>query len=136
MAEDHEEWLRKQGVKIIGRNTLHRASMPSYRDWAQGGDMSIDFGPMDIKTEQVYQVEMCERTIENLRRNDSMLTSAMEHAGRLTRQGILNSNSVGQYFIDNSRRHHELIKENAMYRDAWKEFQTIRVLLGETPHWP
>ena len=30
----------------------------------------------------------------------------------------------------------ELIKDNEMYRTAWKEFQTIRVLLGETPHWP
>ncbi len=136
MSDDHEQWLRKQGVKIVGRHTLHRTSMPSYRDWAQGGDESIDFGPMEVRTEQVYQVEMDERTIERLKHNELMIINALEHAARLNRQGFLNSNSVGQYFIENSNRHHELLKENSMYKDAWKEFQTIRVLLGETPHWP
>lgn len=133
MSEDHEQWLRKQGVKIVGRNTLHRALMPRF-DYNSNGP--IDFAPINSITEQVYQVEIDERTIDRLRRNETLLLSAMEHASRLTRQGMFNSNSVGQYFIDNSNRHYELLKENPMYKEAWKEFQTIRVLLGETPHWP
>jgi hypothetical protein len=38
--------------------------------------------------------------------------------------------------LENKERHLELLKENSMYQDAWKEFQSIRALLGETPHWP
>lgn len=134
MSADHEEWLSKQGVKIISQHTLRRASIPPYMLYPK--DEPIDWAPMETTTEQVYQVEMDERTVERLRRSDIMITNAMEHAARLNRQGLVVSGSVGKYFVDNCNRHHELIKENSMYRDAWKEFQSIRVLLGETPHWP
>jgi len=135
MSSDHEQWLSKQGVKIIGQRTLRRASVPRYHHQVIN-DGEISEAIFETITEQVYQVEMDERTVERLRRSDIMITNAMEHAARLNRQGLVSSGSVGQYFVDNCNRHHELIKENEMYRDAWKEFQTIRVLLGETPHWP
>jgi hypothetical protein len=135
MSDNHEQWLKKQGAKVVGQITQRRASIPTYRDFTRG-DETINWAPMETTTEQVYQVEIDERTVERLRRNESLLQNAIDHASKLTRQGLLNSNSVGQYFIDNSHRHHELLKENSMYREAWREFQSIRVLLGETPHWP
>jgi hypothetical protein len=140
MSEDHEKWLSKQGVKITGRHTLRRTSIPPYMLYPK--DEPIDWAPMETISERVYQVELDERTIERLQRHEAMVTNAIEHASRLNRQGQFNSigqfntSGVVQYFIDNSNRHHELLKENPMYRDAWKEFQSIRVLLGETPHWP
>ena len=134
MSTDHEEWLRKQGVKMVNQYTLRRPKLPSYYEWIdQKQNDPLDWAP---ETEQVYQVEIDERTVERLRRSDLMITNAMEHAARLNRQGLVVSGSVGQYFVDNCNRHHELIRDNEMYREAWKEFQTIRVLLGETPHWP
>ena len=138
MSIDHELWLQKQGVKIVNQRTLHRASMPQFyhQDLNSSSNLSRDTATFTTTTEQVYQVELDERTLDRLQRNDSLLLQAMDYAGRLTRPGQFNSNGVTQYFIDNSNRHYELLKENSMYRDAWKEFQTIRVLLGETPHWP
>jgi hypothetical protein len=134
MSQDHEKWLGQQGVKIIGQRTLRRSLMPNYNFKQQ--DEPIDWAPIETTTEQVYQVEIDERTLDRFIRNNGLLVNAMEHAARLTRQGLVHSSSVGQYFVDNSNRHHELLKENSMYRDAWREFQSIRVLLGETPHWP
>jgi hypothetical protein len=134
MADDHEQWLRKQGVKIISRHTLRRASIPPYMLYPK--DEPIDWAPAETITEQVYQVELDQKTIERLQRYEVMIHTAMEHSARLNRHGFVGSGNVGQYFIENSNRHHELLKENSMYKDAWKEFQSIRVLLGETPHWP
>jgi hypothetical protein len=135
MSEDHEKWLRKQGVKIVGRHTLHRASMPRFHHEVIT-DGKIANTTFETTTEQVYQVELDERTLDRLQRLESIVQIAMEHASRVNRTSPDRSGSVGQFYIDNSHRHHELLKENSMYRDAWKEFQTIRVLLGETPHWP
>lgn len=138
MAIDHDEWLRKQGVKITGRHTLRRAHQPTYMNWASGReDGRIDWSEQYTTTEeQVYQVEIDERTVDRLQRLESIVQIAMEHASRVNRKSPDRSGSVGQFYMDNSQRHHELLKENSMYRDAWQEFQTIRVLLGETPHWP
>lgn len=135
MSTDHVEWLGKQGVKITGRHTLRRASMPRFNHQVID-DGKLSDAIFETTTEQVYQVEIDERTIERFRRSDLMITNAIEHAGRLNSRGIVTSSSVGHYFVDNWNRHHELIKENEMYRDAWREFQSIRVLLGETAHWP
>ena len=134
MSIDHDEWLRKQGVKITGRYTLRRASIPPYMLYPK--DEPIDWATAETTTEQVYQVELDERTLDRLQRLESIVQIAMQHASRVNRTSPDRSGSVGQFYIDNSHRHHELLKENSMYRDAWKEFQTIRVLLGETPHWP
>ena len=134
MSIDHDEWLRKQGVKITGRYTLRRASIPPYMLYPK--DEPIDWAPAETTTEQVYQVELDERTLDRLQRLESIVQIAMQHASRVNRTSPDRSGSVGQFYIDNSHRHHELLKENSMYRDAWKELQTKRVLLGETPHWP
>ena len=143
MAFDHESWLRKQGVKIVGRHTLRRASAPTYMNWAsEREDGLIDWSDQFTTTEeQVYQVELDEHTIERLERFESTVKQALDHANRFNvRQQAGYSgygpNDVSDFFIENREQHLKLLKENSMYRDAWKEFQTIRVLLGETPHWP
>lgn len=144
MSIDHESWLRKQGVKITGRHTLRRAAgQPGYINWASGqGDGRIDWSEQyTTTTEQVYQVELDERTIERLERMESDIHHAIEYANRkyTSRSAVGYTggpSDVTQFFIDNKERHLELLQENSMYKDAWKEFQSIRVLLGETPHWP
>lgn len=143
MSFDHESWLRKQGVKIVGRHTLRRASSPSYYNWGNYlEDSRIDWSDQFTTTEeQVYQVEMDERTIERFERFEADVRHALEYANsKYVSRSVSGYNGgpsdVTAFFIENKERHLELLKENSMYRDAWKEFQTIRVLLGESPHWP
>jgi hypothetical protein len=146
MAFDHESWLRKQGVRITGQHTLRRASAPSYMNW--GSDLEdgrIDWSDQFTTTEErVYHVEMNEHTIEKFERFESTVKQALDYADRYNVQhrtapsgySGYGPNDVSDFMIENKERHLELLKENSMYRDAWKEFQSIRVLLGETPHWP
>jgi hypothetical protein len=143
MTLDHEKWLRQQGVKIVGRHTLRRWEDPGYMNWASDReDGRIDWSERYFaREEQVYQVELDERTIERLERMEADIRHAIEFANRKytarPSSGYTGGPSdVTQFFIDNKERHLELLHENSMYRDAWKEFQSIRVLLGETPHWP
>lgn len=142
MAFDHEKWLRQQGVKITGRSTLRRWEDPGYMNFdSDRPDGRIDWSErFSIREEQVYQVELDERTIERFERREADIRHAIEYANRHTnnRGGYAGPglSDVSDFYITNRERHHELLKENSMYRDAWKEFQTIRVLLGETPHWP
>jgi hypothetical protein len=149
MAFDHEKWLRAQGIKITGRRTLRRAVNLGYMDWANPRDDGrIDWTHefLTQREEQVYQVEIDEATIERLERFESTVKIAINDTynasqGRHRRSSYAgysgyNPNEVADYMIENRERHLELLKENEMYRDAWKEFQSIRVLLGETPHWP
>ena len=143
MAFDHEEWLRKQGVKITGRHTLRRASTPSYYNWSSDMDNDrIDWADQFTTTEErVFQVELNEQTIERFERMESDIRHAHDYANRkyASRSAIgyaAGPSDVTQFFIENKQRHLELLHENSMYKDAWKEFQSIRALLGETPHWP
>ena len=144
MSFDHESWLRKQGVRITGRHTLRRTSAPSYMNhWASDQeDGRIDWAKQYTTTqEQVYTVELDERTIERLERMEADIHHAIDYANRnyTSRSDIGykgGPSDVTAFFIENKERHEELLKENSMYRDAWKEFQSIRALLGETPHWP
>jgi hypothetical protein len=144
MADDHESWLRKQGVKIIGRHTLRRASNPGYMNWGlDREDGRIDWSAerYTVREECVYTVELEEAAIERLERFESTIKHALDHVnrhlgGRNNGYSGYGPNDVSDFMIENKERHLALLKENSMYRDAWKEFQTIRVLLGETPHWP
>ena len=140
MAEHHEKWLKTQGVKIIGRRTLRRASNPGYMNWDHKQENShIDWSEQFTTTnEDVYQVELDERTIGKFERFESTIKYALQymdhqHGGQ---RFAAPSSDVLNYYIDNNERHLALLEENSMYRDAWKDFQTIRALLGETPHWP
>jgi hypothetical protein len=147
MAFDHESWLRKQGVKIVGRHTLRRASAPTYMNWAsEREDGRIDWVAEHLTTteEQVYQVELNEQTIERFERFEATIKQALDYANRYNPSHRTSPagysgygpNDVSDFMIENKERHLELLKENSMYKDAWKEFQTVRVLLGESPHWP
>lgn len=143
MALDHEQWLRQQGVRITGRHTLRRASAPSFMNWANDQEHDrIDWSDQyTTSEEQVYQVELDERTIERLGRMEADIHHAIDYANRKYTARVASGykggpSDVTQFFIENKERHLELLKENSMYRDAWKEFQSIRALLGETPHWP
>jgi len=145
MAFDHDSWLRAQGIKITGRQTLRRMFDPGYINWS----LDIEDGRIDwsaerykIREEQVYQVELTEQTIERFERMEADIHHAIDYANSkyYTARGVSGytggPSDVTAFFIENKERHLELLKENEMYRDAWREFQSIRVLLGETPHWP
>ena len=148
MAFDHEKWLRAQGIKITDRRTLRRAVNLGYMDWANSRDDGLIDWTQEFltqKEEQVYQVEIDEATIERLEQfestvkraiNDTYSTPYDRKRGYYAGYSGYNPNELADYMIANRERHLELLKENEMYRDAWKEFQAIRVLLGETPHWP
>jgi hypothetical protein len=145
MAFDHESWLRKQGVKIVGRHALRRAVDPGYMDWGSNwADGRIDWSAerYTVREECVYTVELDQQTIEKLERMEADVHHAIDYANRKYHTARGSSGYTGgpsdvtQFFIDNKERHLELLQENSMYRDAWKEFQSIRVLLGESPHWP
>jgi hypothetical protein len=145
MSFDHESWLRKQGARITGQHTLRRASAPGYMNyWASDQeDGRIDRMAEHLNTteERVYHVEMNEHTIERFERFESTVKNALDFANRhndrrRTGYSGYGPNDVSDYMLENKERHLELLKENSMYQDAWKEFQSIRALLGETPHWP
>jgi hypothetical protein len=143
MAVDHITWLKKQGVKITGQHILRRVNVPPFYG-AVPQTSAIDWAPMDSTTEHVYQVELDERTIERFEHNQTTIERALDHAnvynsrpqsgysGHRGRSQL----DVSDFFIQNRERHLALLKENPMYKDAWKEFQSIRALLGENPHWP
>jgi hypothetical protein len=145
MAFDHESWLRAQGIKITGRQTLRRTFDPGYMNWGpEREDGRIDWSAEQyrIREERLYQVEITERTIERLERCEAEVRHAIEYANRKYHTARSSSGYTGgpsdvtAFFTENKERHQELLKENPMYHDAWKEFQSIRVLLGESPHWP
>jgi hypothetical protein len=143
MSIDHEKWLRTQGVKIVGRHALRRASTPGYMNWDSDlEDGRIAWADQFTTTEEhVYTVELDQQTIERLERFESTIKNALEFANRQysvrqTGYSGYGPNDVSDFMMENKERHLALLKENSMYRDVWKEFQTIRVLLGETPHWP
>ena len=140
MAEHHEKWLKTQGVKIIGRHTLRRASNPGYVNWDRKQENShIDWSEQFTTTnEDVYQVELDEHTIGKFERFESTVKYALQYMDRKFggQRYAAPSSDVLNYYIDNNERHLVLLEENSMYKDAWKEFQAIRALLGETPHWP
>lgn len=128
MSIDHEEWLNKQGVRVTNRSTLRHASMPAV-SWMQE-DGSVNWTSQSFThTEQVYTVELTESIVSRFKYNEDQLGYIQEYAKR-------NGTMTASYYIDKSERHRQLLQENPMYRDAWREFQSIRVLLGETPHWP
>lgn len=140
MSVDHAKWLEQQGVQIIDQHTLCRAANPSYMNWDSNG--GVDWAERFTTTEeQAYTVVLDERTIERFKRMEADIHHAIEYANRryTTRNAVGYTggpSDVTQFFIDNKERHVELLRENSMYRDAWQEFQSIRALLGETPHWP
>lgn len=144
MALDHESWLKAQGIKITGRQTLRRMFDPGYMNWGpEREDGRIDWSAerYKIREEHLYQVELTERTIERLEMSEASMRHAIDYANRkYTVRGSSGYNGgpsdVTAFFIENKERHQELLNENSMYRDAWQEFQSIRVLLGESPHWP
>lgn len=144
MAFDHELWLKAQGIKITGRQTLRRMLDPGYMNWGpEREDGRIDWSAEQykIREERLYQVELTEQTIERLEMHEASMRHAIDYANRKYTARISSGYSGGPsdvtaFFIENKERHQELLNENSMYRDAWREFQSIRVLLGESPHWP
>lgn len=128
MSDSHESWLSKQGARVVGRHVVRKASLPRFTMQ----DEPIDWAPLTTTTENVLQVEINEATVDRLKYNEDMLHRAMSYV----QKPMYNSPNMGQYFVDKHTRHLELLKENPMYRDAWKEFQSIRALLGEDPYWP
>ena len=135
MSDNHVEWLQKQGVRIMDRRTLRRAHIAPYSVCAS--DDPINWTPIESITESVYQVELTEKLIERFEYNESAMAHAIDYVARKHGQkSYLNNNSYSEFHIDNSERHAALLKDNQMYRDAWKEFQSIRALLGETTTWP
>ena len=134
MSNDHQEWLYTQGATVTGQRTLRRALMPRFNYSSE----PIDWAPIESQHEQVYQVEMPERTVDLLMRNENTLRHAVTHVikGSYSAGNLSNTGTIAEFYIQQREKHYQLLKENQMYKDAWKEFQSIRALLGEDPYWP
>jgi hypothetical protein len=134
MSSDHEEWLHKHGVKVTGHRTLRRALMPHYNY----SNDPIDWAPVETTTEPVYEAEIPARAVDSLMRNESTLRHAITHVtkGSYSAGNLSNTATIAEFYIQQREKHYELLKDNQMYKDAWKEFQSIRALLGEEPYWP
>lgn len=127
MAEDHEEWLRRQGVGVSNVTLRHRAVMDRFGYHAP--DEPIEWAPQTVMQDRIYHIQVHEKTIQDWQHNERKLRDIMEYAERI-------GNIPASYFLDQSNRHRELLADNQMYREAWKEFQAIRTLLGERANWP
>lgn len=127
MSQDHESWLKQQGVGVTNVTLRHRAAMDRFGYHTP--NEPVEWAPQIVMQDKIYHLQVHEKTIQNWQHNERKLRDIMEYAERI-------GNIPASYFLDQSTRHRELLADNQMYREAWKEFQTIRTLLGERANWP
>lgn len=124
--EEQETWLREQGAKIVGRHPLRRAffHLPQWELHKQRFDAEPN-----ILEDVAYTIEVTGVMVHRWMQFQSRLMHIIDHAD------LKNGSPPGVY-IEARERHAKMLEENPMYQQAWKEFQEIRVLLGETSYWP
>jgi len=123
-TEPLNDWLEEQGARVVSKRPLYRAiyTMPMVsEDIEYNNDFSIR---SDL--DHVYTVEIPGPALRDIKGRVARLGHIMDWAKR-------NNSSVSQYFHEQVRRHYVLLEDNPMYRDAYKEFMSIRALLGEEP---
>ena len=76
--------------------------------------------------DSVYTIEIAGPALRELKNKSARLDHIIEW-------GRKNNRSVSEYLHEQIDRHHRLLEENSMYKDAYKEFMSIRALLGEHP---
>jgi hypothetical protein len=126
MADDHESWLQEQGARIVGRQPLRRYILDRMPVNYTATDM---MATVNTAEDYLYHLEVPAALVKRWSKTSRQLKYLIELADRH------NSSPVTEY-AKGVERHHELLHENPMYREAWREFQSIRALLGEDTYWP
>jgi hypothetical protein len=122
-AEPLNDWLEEQGARVVSKRPMRRVSF-KFQDTSFHTD--IDFIQHQIEEDHVFTVEIPGPVLRDIKEKAARLDHIMEWTKK-------NNSSASQYFHEHIKRHHALLEDNPMYRDAYKEFMSIRALLGEDP---
>lgn len=126
MSNDHETWLKEQGVRVVGKQPLRRYVLDRMPVNYTASEMLAVMNTID---DCVYHIEVPTAIVNKWASTEKRWMHLLETAER-------NNTHPAHLYIKNIERHRELLAENPMYREAWMEFQSIRALLGEDTHWP
>lgn len=126
MSNDHETWLKEQGVRVVGKQPLRRYVLDRMPVNYTASDMLAVMNTID---DCVYHLEVPSAIVNRWSSTHKRWEHLLETAER-------NNTHPTHMYIKNLERHRELLAENPMYREAWMEFQSIRALLGEDTYWP
>jgi hypothetical protein len=125
-AEPLNNWLEEQGARVVSKRPLRRVSFKPL-DPFDVLRSDLEYIQHQIEEDHVFTVEIPGPVLRDIKGRVTRLHHIMGWAER-------NNSSVSQYFNEQVRQHYALLEDNAMYRDAYKEFMSIRALLGEEPH--
>ncbi len=122
--EDQEAWLKEQGARIQNRRPLRRAFFLPPKTFSE--DV---FAEPSVVEDVVYQLEVTGTMVHRWMQFQSRLMDIIDHAHR-------HNSFPTESYAELRRRHEHMLEENPMYQQAWREFQEIRALLGESTYWP
>jgi hypothetical protein len=127
MSDSHDEWLKEQGARVIEKRPLRRVLFQPF-SFSESPD--INTAMLDIDHEDhVYKIEVTSATLKKWQMYESRLHHVIKYADE-------HDSSPTNFYLDNRSKHNDLLVNNPMYREAWKEFQSIRALLGQDTYWP
>jgi hypothetical protein len=127
MADSHDEWLQEQGARVIEKRSLRRAFFQPF-SFSVIDDINDTINYRECE-EHLYKIEVTSATLKKWQ----MYEARLEHVIRYADE---HDTSPTNFYIDNRAKHNDMMVNNPMYREAWKEFQSIRALLGQDTHWP
>jgi len=128
MSDNHERWLKEQGASIVGRRLARRVRYDPMA-FIESSKLSYDSHFLNQEEDTIFQIEASVETVDKWYYAHQRLSNVYEYAERT-------GGMPEDFFIKNNERHRALLRDNPMYRDAWKEFQSIRALVGENTAWP
>jgi hypothetical protein len=124
-AEPLNDWLEEQGARVVSKRPLRRVSFKPL-DMADIHRADIEYIQNKIEEDHVFTVEIPGPLLRELKGKAARLDHILEW-------GRKHNSSVSEYFHEQINRHYALLEENSMYKDAYREFMSIRALLGEEP---
>lgn len=127
MADSHDEWLQEHGVRVIEKRPLRRAFFQpfSFKE-SPDIDTAITYSEHE---EHLYKIEVSSATLKKWQMYEARLHHVIKYADD-------HDSSPTNFYLDNRAKHDDMMVNNPMYREAWKEFQSIRALLGQDTYWP
>lgn len=127
MSDSHDEWLKEQGARVIEKRSLRRAFLQPF-SFSGIDDINDTINYRECE-EHLYKIEVTSATLKKWQMYESRLNHVIKYADE-------HDSSPTNFYLDNRVKHQDMLVNNPMYREAWKEFQSIRALLGQDTHWP
>lgn len=131
MTESDTDWLKRHNANLVGVTELRNRKFNSmfFKPSTNADYVGlVDFVNHDNLT-NLYKIEVPEYVLRQWKYYEDRLRHILADSDR---HGMPPSD----FFFKNLNGHHKLLAENSMYREAWTEFQSLRVLLGEDSNWP